>query len=173
MLNHIGELKAIETSFNTFSRSETLFEAAPLPFHPGGHLWIHAEPDCLWPFHPPGVNLVHAMSERIRPPFDQAGAPIENGFYDLFRKLDQPSTPEQFLEFTDAVTSTYFEMPEIFWSHVVARAFNVPTSNVASESTGKRIMFTIAKAKDMSFPEAGFDTALLTFMRRPVSVKIM
>lgn len=175
VLERMQEIRVHEEAFMRFINEvpDWFLETKCLPFHPGGHLWVHREPDTLWPIHPKDILLVDHMGGRENYSFDLAAQQREQSFFDSFRLGEKIRTIQEIQEHIEETWANYRALPIPAWEYVVARAFNVPTAGVMSDSVGKRIQFNVTPCPEMTYPEAGFDDSLSQFLKKPVSFKVI
>jgi len=175
VLEHLGEIRPIEAEFDALvgNLPEWIFDLKPFPFNPGGHLWIHKDPDILWPIHPPDVRLVEHMGERVEYTFDFTAQQREQSFYESFRLGEQVMPLVALLQHVEETKQVYRALPLSAWEYVVARGFNVPPAGIVSDSTGKRIQFNLSPCPELTYPEEGFDESISAFLKKPVRFKVV
>lgn len=175
VIEHLEEIRPIEAEFDTLMKDppEWIFDLKPFPFHPGGHLWVHKDPDILWPIHPPGVCLVEHMGGRTEYTFDYMAQQREQSFYESFRLGEQVVSLSEIPQHIEETRQAYRALPVSAWEYVVARGFNVPPAGIESDATGKRIQFNLNPCPELTYPEEGFDESISTFLKKPVRFKII
>ena len=175
VIKHLPEIRPIETEFDALMSDPPawVFDLKPFPFHPGGHLWIHRDPDILWPIHPTDVRLVEHMGGRVNYTFDFTAQQREQAFYESFRLGEMTAPLSTIPQHIEETKKTYRALPVPAWEYIVAAGFNVPPAGIESDATGKRIQFNLNPCPELTYPEEGFDESVSAFLKKPVRFKII
>jgi DNA helicase-2/ATP-dependent DNA helicase PcrA len=175
IIEHLPDIRPIEAEFDTMMSDPPswIFDLKPFSFHPGGHLWVHHDPDILWPIHPPSVRLVEHMNGRTNYVFDYNAQLREQAFYGSFKFGEMVVPLSSILQHIDETKKTYRSLPVPAWEYIVAAGFNVPSAGIQSEATGKKIQFNISACPELIYPEEGFDESVSSFLKKPVRFKII